>query len=524
MEKNMRENWDVKLDTHTSKHSQLKLFLGHARKRGSIYAAASVFAIAAALGTAPFSPPSARAAADAQTAMPQKLPSFAPLVKKVEGAVVSLRVKADAGTKMALNEEGQLENENPFKGTPFEKFFKGPDSPFKRFRGPGGEPRVVMAQGSGFFISPDGYLVTNNHVADHAISLQAVTMDGKTYTAKVVGTDPRTDLALLKVDGRNDFPYVTFSRADPAVGDWVIALGNPFGLGGTVTAGIISAEGRNIGEGPYDDFLQIDAPVNRGNSGGPAFNQSGEVVGVNTAIYSPSGGSVGIAFAIPARTAEQVIGQLKEHGHVTRGWLGVQIQNVTPEIADSLGLKADNGALVSKLESGSPAEKSGVKAGDVITTVNGTEVKDPRGLARQIAGLVPGANVKLGIIRSGSAQTVDVKIGELADKPVQKAEAEPSPDKSSMGQLGIRVAPASEVSPSESAGLAIVSVDPESKGAEAGLTEGDIIVRAGGESMQTPSDLNQVLDGATKAGKGHVLALVKRNGRERFVALPVKHG
>jgi serine protease Do len=517
----MQENQDRNLDIHTDKHSQPKLFLSHVRKHASIYAAASVFALAAALGTASFRPPLAQAAADAQAAMAQKLPSFAPLVKKVEGAVVSLRVKTNTGGGMTSNDQGPSQNENPFKGTPFEKFF-GPGSPFRQ--GPGGEPRIVMAQGSGFFITPDGYLVTNNHVADHAVSLQAVTVDGKIYTAKVIGTDPRTDLALLKVDGRSDFPYVTFSRSEPAVGDWVVALGNPFGLGGTVTAGIISAEGRNIGEGPYDDFLQIDAPVNRGNSGGPTFNQDGQVVGVNTAIYSPSGGSVGIAFAIPSSTVEQVIGQLKEHGHVTRGWLGVQIQNVTPEIADSLGLKSNNGALVAKLESGSPAETAGIKEGDLITSVNGTEVKDSRALARQIGGVAPGADVKLGVVRNGSTETIDAKIGELTDKQVQKAEVEPRAEKSSMGPLGIQVAPASEVSSSESAGLAIVSVDPEGKGAEAGLSEGDIIVKAGGESLQRPSDLRQALDGAIKAGKGHVLALVKRNGRERFVALPAKRG
>jgi serine protease Do len=520
----MQENLDRNLDIHTDKHYRIKLFLGHARKRTSIYAAASVLAIAAALGTASYRPPLARAAADAQGAMAQKLPSFAPLVKAVEGAVVSLRVKADSGGETALNEEGPGENENPFKGTPFERFFKGPGSPFKRFQGPEGAPRIVLAQGSGFFISPDGYLVTNNHVADHAISLQAVTVDGKIYTAKVVGTDRRTDLALLKVDGRNDFPYVNFSHSDPAVGDWVVALGNPFGLGGTVTAGIISAEGRNIGEGPYDDFLQIDAPVNRGNSGGPAFNLDGQVVGVNTAIYSPSGGSVGIAFAIPARTVEQVVSQLKEHGHVTRGWLGVQIQNLTPEIADSLGLKSDNGALVARLESGSPADKAGIKDGDVITTVNGAEVKDSRGLARKIAGLAPGTDVKLGVIRNGSTETIDVKIAELTDKRVQKAEGGSPAEKPSANQLGIRVAPASEVSPNETAGLAVIAVEPEGKGAEAGLSEGDIIVKAGGESLQRPSDLSQALDGAAKAGKGHVLALIKRNGRERFLALPAKRG
>jgi serine protease Do len=520
----MQENPERDLVTDRDNYYKTKLFFRHAGKRASIYAGASVFAIAAALGTASFHPPLAQAAADAQAAMPQKLPSFAPLVKAVEGAVVSLRVKADTGGATASNDEGQLENENPFKGTPFEKFFKGPNSPFKRFQGPEGAPRVVMAQGSGFFISSDGYLVTNNHVADHAISLEAVTVDGKSYTAKVVGTDPRTDLALLKVDGRNDFPYVTLSHTEPAVGDWVVVLGNPFGLGGTVTAGIVSAEGRNIGEGPYDDFLQIDAPVNRGNSGGPTFNQDGQVVGVNTAIFSPSGGSIGIAFAIPARTVEQVVGQLKERGHVTRGWLGVQIQNVTPEIADSLGLKSGSGALVAGLQGGSPAEKAGIKAGDVISAVNGAEVKDSRGLARQIAGLSPGADVKLGVLRNGKTETIELKIAELSDKPVQKAEAGPPADKHPMAQLGIRVAPASEVSPDEQAGLAIVSVDPEGKGAEAGLSAGDIIVKAGGESLQQPSDLRQALEGAVKAGKGHVLALVKRNGQERFVALPAKRG
>jgi serine protease Do len=521
----MQENLCRGPDIHRTEQYQPKLFLGHSRKRASIYAAASVFAIAAALGTASYAPSLALAEPDAQAAMAQKLPSFAPLVKAVEGAVVSLRVKADAGGETGVSGGGgQSENENPFKGTPFERFFRGPNSPFKRFQGPEGGPRFLMAQGSGFFISADGYLVTNNHVADHAVSLQAVTVDGKTYTARLIGTDPRTDLALLKVDGRSDFPYVTFGRGDPAVGDWVVALGNPFGLGGTVTAGIVSAQGRNIGEGPYDDFLQIDAPVNRGNSGGPVFNQEGQVVGINTAIYSPSGGSVGIAFAIPARTAEQVIGQLKEHGHVTRGWLGVQIQNITPELSDTLGLQSGGGALVSGLQGGSPAEKAGVKSGDVITTVDGAEIKDARALARKVAGLAPGADVKLGVVRDGNTQTIDVKIAELAEKPAQKAEATPPAEKSMTGQLGIRVAPASEVSPNEPGGLAVISVEPDSKGAEAGLSEGDIIMKAGGENLQRPSDLSGALDGAAKAGKRHVLALIKRNGQERFVALPAKRG
>ena len=229
-------------------------------------------------------------------------------------------------------------NQLPFsKGSPFERFFRNfgsPDLP----HGPGRQ-QVNLALGSGFFVSPDGYAVTNNHVVDNAQSVEIATDDGKTYTAKVVGTDPKTDVALLKVDGRSDFPYVKFAETEPRVGDWVIAVGNPYGLGGTVTAGIISARGRDIGSGPYDDFIQVDAPVNKGNSGGPAFDETGNVVGVTTAIFSPSGGSVGIGFAIPADTVKSVVAQLKDHGSVTRGWIGVQIQTVTQDVAEGLDLK-----------------------------------------------------------------------------------------------------------------------------------------------------------------------------------------
>ncbi len=235
--------------------------------------------------------------------------------------------------------------------------------------GEGGH-QVITGQGSGFFISADGYAVTNNHVVQNAENVQVTTDDGKTYTAKVIGTDPRTDLALIKVDGK-DFPYVKFAEHTPRVGDWVLAVGNPFGLGGTVTAGIVSARGRDIGAGPYDDFIQIDAPVNKGNSGGPTFDVDGNVIGVNTAIFSPSGGSVGIAFAIPADTVKSVVAQLRDKGSVTRGWIGVQIQPVTPEIADSMGLKKASGALVAEPQADSPAAKAGIESGDVITSVDG---------------------------------------------------------------------------------------------------------------------------------------------------------
>ena len=233
-----------------------------------------------------------------------------------------------------------------------------------------------MAQGSGFFISSDGYIVTNNHVVEHAKDVTITTTDGKTVAARVVGTDPKTDLALLKVKEGSDYPYVSFASQEPRVGDWVIAVGNPFGLGGTVTAGIVSARGRDIGAGPYDDFLQIDAPVNHGNSGGPSFNAQGEVVGVNTAIFSPSGGSVGIGFAVASDVAKGVVQQLKDNGKVARGWLGVQIQPVTQDIADSLSLKDAKGAIVAKVEKDSPAAAAGLKDGDVVASVNGELVAD----------------------------------------------------------------------------------------------------------------------------------------------------
>ena len=249
-----------------------------------------------------------------------------------------------------------------------------------------------MGQGSGFFISADGYAVTNNHVVDKAESVEVTTDDGKSYTAKVIGTDPKTDIALIKVEGRSDFPHVTLAEKPPRIGDWVLAVGNPFGLGGTVTAGIVSARGRDIGAGPYDDFIQIDAPVNKGNSGGPTFDVDGNVIGVNTAIYSPSGGSVGIAFAIPADTVKTVVTQLKDKGTVTRGWIGVQIQPVNADIADSLGLKNAEGALVAEPQSDGPAAKAGIQSGDVITSVNGQPVKDARDLAKRIGG--PGARLE----------------------------------------------------------------------------------------------------------------------------------
>lgn len=277
---------------------------------------------------------------------------FADIVERVKPSVIS--VKVNIKEKIASNDDGD-DSSSPFQpGSPMERFFR-------RFGGPdgipgmkGGRGRVVQGQGSGFFISADGYAVTNNHVVDGADKVEVTTDDGKTYTAKVIGTDQRTDLALIKVEGGSNFPFAKLADSKPRIGDWVLAVGNPFGLGGTVTAGIVSASGRDIGNGPYDDFIQIDAPVNKGNSGGPAFDTNGEVMGVNTAIYSPSGGSVGIAFSIPANTVKSVVAQLKDKGSVSRGWIGVQIQPVTSDIADSLGMKKAEGALVAEPQANGP--------------------------------------------------------------------------------------------------------------------------------------------------------------------------
>src|SRR6266704_507687 len=311
-------------------------------------------------------------AALAQSA--QRPAGFADVVEKVKPAVISVRVKLDEGPQTS-SDEGL-----PFpQGSPFDRFFRqfgAPNMPNVPNM-PNGR-HLVTGQGSGFFISADGYAVTNNHVVDKAKTVEVTTDDGKSYTAKVIGTDPKTDLALIKIDGRGDFSYVKFADATPRVGDWVLAVGNPFGLGGTVTAGIVSARGRDIGAGPYDDFIQIDAPVNKGNSGGPTFDIQGHVIGINTAIYSPTGGSVGIAFAVPADIAKGVIAQLKDKGSVSRGWIGVQIQPVTQDIADSMGLKQAEGALVADPQKDGPAAKAGVEAGDVITAVNGQSVKDAR--------------------------------------------------------------------------------------------------------------------------------------------------
>ena len=481
-----------------------------------------------------FSTP-AHAQVDKQVKQVAQPIGFADIVERVKPSVMSVRVNM---TEKAGKEDSSNNEDSPFQpGSPMERFFKrfgGPDGMPPSMRGgPRGGNRgggQVTGQGSGFFITPDGYAVTNNHVVDGADKVEVTTDDGTVHKAKVIGTDPRTDIALIKVetDGAT-FPFAKLSDTKPRIGDWVLAVGNPFGLGGTVTAGIVSASGRDIGNGPYDDFIQIDAPVNKGNSGGPAFDVSGEVMGVNTAIYSPSGGSVGIAFSIPASTVKSVVAQLKDKGSVSRGWIGVQIQPVTAEIADSLGLKKAEGALVAEPQADGPAAKAGIKSGDVITAVNGTPVKDARELARTIGGFAPGNAVKLNVMSNGRDKEVDLTLGVLPNAQ-KEAKADIDSDRTppkadtQVPRLGLTLAPSSSVAGAGKDGVVVTEVDPKSSAAERGFKEGDVILEVGGKNVASAGDVRDALTTAKADNKNSVLMRVRSGGSSRFVALPIGKG
>ncbi len=447
-------------------------------------------------------------------------PSFADVVEKVSPAVVSVRVKAKIQP---------ASDRNGFFDVP--GFDNLPDDhPFKRFfrQGPGernfrddnqrdGEGRErPVSQGSGFFISEDGYLVTNNHVIDGGTAFTVVMDGGAELDATLVGSDPRTDLAVLKVEGDRKFTYVAFTDDDKTrVGDWVVAVGNPFGLGGTVTAGIVSARGRDIGAGPYDDFLQIDAAVNRGNSGGPAFNLNGEVIGINTAIFSPSGGNVGIAFAIPANIAKEVVGDLINGGIVERGWLGVQIQPVTADIAESLGLEKAEGALVTEPQDNSPASMAGLESGDVIISVDSEKITSPKDLARKIAAMKPGGKAEVGLWRNGKSQSVSVKIGTLPASQTEASAAPKTPGKATeLADTGLSLEATGN-------GLVVVAVAPGSDAEERGISAGDVVVAVNSENVSSIDDVEKAIADAKDAGRKAVLFQIQRENHNQFVALPV---
>ena len=439
--------------------------------------------------------------------------SFAPLVEKVMPAVVSVEVKFKAVSNDSAADDG--DGAMPDGMPPGLKDFFDQFPQFKN-RMPDQQRGPSMAEGSGFLISADGYAVTNNHVVKDAEEVKVTFHDGEHYDAKAIGTDAKTDLALLKIDANKSFPFVKLADDEAKVGDWVMAVGNPFGLGGTVTAGIVSARGRDIGSGPYDDFLQIDASINKGNSGGPSFNLNGDVVGVNSAIFSPSGGSVGIGFAIPASIVKDVVDSLKSNGAVTRGWLGVQIQPVTDDIAESLGLKEAKGAIVADLTEDSPAQKAGIRQGDTILKANGEEIADAKDLARTIAKVKPGTDIAVDIYRDGKPETITVKIGAMPGETPKMAGVT-KPDKGfDLSDLGLKLAPADD-----GAGVKVTEVDPNSPAASRGIQAGDVILEVAGKEVTHPADVADAFKGVKEK---RVLLLVRSGDNQRYIAIPAAKG
>lgn len=448
--------------------------------------------------------------------------SFADLVDAVRPAVVSIIVEgADTSAPQVLRRGGgdfnfqfpDLPDGHPFKD--FFDQFGAPGAP----NGQAPRARKFQAAGSGFAISADGYFVTNNHVVKDADKVTVMFDNGDEKTATIVGTDERTDLAVIKVDGLTDQPFVKLADKEARVGDWVMAVGNPFGLGGTVTVGIISARGRDIGGSSYGDFLQIDAAVNTGNSGGPTFNLDGEVVGVNTAIFSPNGGNVGIAFAIPASTVERITTDLIKNGTVTRGYLGVGIQDVSRDIADSVGLKTPKGALVTEPSDGGPAAKAGINSGDIITAVDGQPINNALDLSRTIAGKAPGTAVELNIWRDGKDQKISVTLDTLK---VEATEAEPTPpatvnpDEPVPSSVGITLVPNSDGD-----GLLIQAIDPNSVAAEKGFAVGDAIIEVDNKPVATAAAFEDAIKAVKDSGRSTALIKANRGGNIRFVGLPL---
>ena len=463
-------------------------------------------------------------------------PSFADLVEKLSPAVVNIstteKVKGNAGMQMFdMPDQGENGEEMPEE---LRKFFEQ----FGKQKGGQGKEveQERISLGSGFIIDQDGYIATNNHVIANAVEVTVTLTDNTKLKAKIIGRDTKTDLALLKVDAGHKLPNVSFGDSDTSrVGDWVIAIGNPYNLGGTVTAGIISARARNINAGPFDDFIQTDAAINLGNSGGPMFNMKGEVIGINTAIYSPSKGSIGIGFAVPSAMAKPVLAQLRSRGHIDRGWLGVKIQDVTDEIADSVGLKKAEGALVMEVTKDSPADKAGIKLGDVITHFDGKEVKEMRNLPRLVADAAIGKTAEVELWRKGETKTVSVKLGELKEKEEAPSDAAgededngPTLNIKTKDVLGLTIAGITQEVrdkygiASNVTGVLVTKVKDGSEAAKRGLQAGDIITQAGETVVENAKAVSDAVEAARKAGRKFILLRVTHGNDSLFATLPLE--
>ncbi|MGE5217185.1 MAG: DegQ family serine endoprotease [Chloroflexota bacterium] len=436
-------------------------------------------------------------------AVTQGLPDFATLAKRVGPSVVN--VSTTQIRKTAQDSPFPFDSDDPMSQF-WQRFFGG--------RVPGGQQRL-NGLGSGFIIDPNGTILTNYHVVDGAQKISVTLSDGKTYDAKVIGKDQKTDIAVIKIDAGQNLPAVTLGDSDRLeVGEWVMAIGNPFGLDHTVTSGIVSAKGRQIGSGPYDNFIQTDASINPGNSGGPLINLRGEVVGINTAIFSQSGGNIGIGFAIPANSVKELLPQLRDKGRVVRGYLGTTVQKITPEIADSLGLKQHNGALVANVVKGSPAERAGIKTGDIIIEFNRKEIKDSSDLPVIVARVTPGTTVQLKVLRDGKEVALPITVGEMKESEVVASGEE--------GDLGLAVQPvtpeiAQSLGLNRVEGIVVTAVNPGSAADEAGLRSGDVITQINRRPVKNMADYNREISRNEK-GKA-VLFLVQRGQSSMFLAL-----
>lgn len=459
--------------------------------------------------------------------------SFADLAARLLPAVVNISttqtLKGDSDDEDEEGDQGPQVPDFP-EGSPFEKFFH---DFMNRKTSPNAPPRRMQALGSGFIVSADGYVVTNNHVIRHADRITVTLQDNTILPAKLIGHDDRTDLAVLKISSPTPLPFVTFGDSDTArVGNWVLAIGNPFGLSGTVTTGIVSSRGRNIDQGPYDDFIQTDAPINKGNSGGPLFDMHGAVIGVNTAIYSPTGGSVGIGFSIPSNEARGIIDQLRKTGKVSRGWVGVRIQDVTQDIADGLGLKPAKGALVAGVEPGGPAARAQLATGDVIQQLNDKPIEG-RALPRLIADLAVGTQAKLTVWRHGKILTVPITIGALPEPKPDTPDKEHKPETghaekaTDLAALGLSVSPLTEEArrryhlPADQKGVVVAQVTEDGLAEDRGMKPGDVITEAQQAPVTSPADLRKSLETAQKEKRHSILLLVRDSDGLRWIPFPL---